>query len=199
MTEIYSAGIMSQSFWFVEFKKILKLSVDGKDNNEIKNEIINNNAFGLPNAYRTGRVCGYLMNRYSQMDGTLKKLFFSSDLQTQKLINLICILRQDRLFFEFIYEVYREKKMIGAEFLEAADGKTFMHTKEMQSEDVASWKDATKKRVLSCYYNFLTECGMLTADGRKRKITPPILDIALERYLEANGEIAITKAIAGVY
>ena len=107
MTEMYSAGIMSQSFWFVEFKKILKLSADGKGNDEIKNEIINNNAFGLPNAYRTGRVCGYLMNRYSQMDDTLIKLFFSSDLQTQKLINLICILRQDRLFFEFIYEVYK--------------------------------------------------------------------------------------------
>ena len=199
MTENYSAGIVSQSFWFVEFKKILKLAKEGKSNDEIVNEIINNNAFGLPNAYRTERVCGYLMNRYLQMDDMLKELFFTSDLQTQKLINLICILRQDRLFFEFINEVYKEKRIVGAEYLEAADGKTFMHKKEIQSDEVAIWKDATKKRALSCYYNFLTECGMLTADGKKRKITPPLLDIALERYLVANGEAAISKAITGVY
>ena len=43
------------------------------------------------------------------MDKTLIDLFCTSDLATQKVINLIAILRSDRLFFEFMFEVYREK------------------------------------------------------------------------------------------
>ena len=32
----YSAGLMSQSFWFIEFKKVVKLVSDGKSQNDIK-------------------------------------------------------------------------------------------------------------------------------------------------------------------
>ena len=34
--EAYSAGLMSQSFWFIEFQKVVKLISDGKSQNEIK-------------------------------------------------------------------------------------------------------------------------------------------------------------------
>ena len=34
--ETYSAGLISQSFWFVEMKKVIKLIDDGKSEEEIK-------------------------------------------------------------------------------------------------------------------------------------------------------------------
>lgn len=48
--EAYSAGLMSQSFWFIEFKKVVKLISDGKSQNEI-NRIYKSNCrfFTLPN------------------------------------------------------------------------------------------------------------------------------------------------------
>ena len=45
--EAYSAGLMSQSFWFIEFKKVVKLISDGKSQNEIKSACIEENAFNL--------------------------------------------------------------------------------------------------------------------------------------------------------
>ena len=34
--ETYSAGLISQSFWFIEMKKLIKLIDDGKSEQEIK-------------------------------------------------------------------------------------------------------------------------------------------------------------------
>ena len=126
-------------------------------------------------------------------------MFFSSDLATQKLINLIAVLRGDRLFFEFLYEVYRDKIILGEKTLELSDGKIFFNHKETQDDNVLAWKDQTKKRVQSAYYNFMIEANLLEIVEKKKLITPPLLDIALENYLRSNGETAIIKAITGEY
>ena len=131
------------------------------------------------------------------MDKTLIDLFCTSDLATQKVINLIAILRSDRLFFEFMFEVYR-KNIFGIPVIEDADVNIFFKNKEIQSEDIAAWTDGTKRRLRSIYFNYLTDANLLTVVDKKKTITPPILDIALERYLEACGESVIIKAITGV-
>ena len=74
----------------------------------------------------------------------------------------------------------------------------FFKNKEIQSEDIAAWTDGTKRRLRSIYFNYLTDANFLTVVGKKKTITPPILDIALARYLEACGESVIIKAITGV-
>lgn len=198
-TITYSAGIMSQSFWFVEFKKYLKLVLEGYTPEQIKVMVIQENLFGSPNEYRAKRIFGYISSRASHIEEKGIELFFSSDLATQKLLNLVCIIRQDRLFFEFINEVYREKVIIGADALDISDANIFFRNKEVQSEKVAEWTDRTKKNVRNCYFNFMTDANLLTVVEKKRKITPPLLDIELERYLEANGEAFIAKAITGGY
>ena len=48
------------------------------------------------------------------------------------------------------------------------------------------------------YFNYLTNANLLTIVNKQKTITPPILDIALERYLEACGDGDIVKAITGV-
>jgi len=132
------------------------------------------------------------------LDETLINLFCTSDLTTQKIINLITILRSDRLFCEFMFEVYREKNILGIPVIEDSDVNIFFKNKEIQSEDIASWSDGTKSRLRSIYFNYLIDANLITVVEKKKTITPPILDIALERYLEACGESIIIKAITGV-
>ena len=182
-TRIYSAGIMSQSFWFVELKKYLKLLSEGYTPGKIKTMVIQGNLFGSPNEYRARRIFGYISNRAAQMDETGLELFFSSNLATQKLLNL----------------VYREKAILGGNTLEKSDANVFFRDKEIQSEVVAGWTDKTKIRIQSAYFNFLTDANLLSIADKQKIITPPLLDIALEQYLEANGETSIIKAITGVY
>jgi hypothetical protein len=194
----YSAGLVSQSFWFVEMKKVIKLIDSGKNEEDIKKICIDENLFGAAKEYRAKRMYGYIWNRTKKLDKALIDLFCTSDLATQKIINLIAILRSDRLFFEFMFEVYREKKILGIPVMEDVDVNVFFKNKEIQSEDIAAWTDNTKRRLRSIYFNYLTDANLLTVVDKKKMITPPILDIALERYLETCGDNSIIKAITGV-
>ena len=196
--DIYSAGLVSQSFWFIEFKKVLPLVVEEKSQEEIKQYCVDENLFGAVNAYRSKRVTGYITNRVMTLDKTEIQLFQTSDLSTQKLINLIAILRTDRLFFEFIYEVYRERKLLGFNEITNSDVNQFFRSKGAQEPLIEGWIDSTKTRLRGIYYTFMTDAGLLTTENKKHMITPPLLDIALERYLEAKGETAVIKAITGV-
>ena len=194
----YSAGLMSQSFWFIEFKKIVKLINDGKSIDEVKAMCLEDNLLGIPKAYRAKRIYGYIIGRVKALDSTLIKLFCDSDLSTQKLINLITILRTNRLFFEFVYEVYREKVILGVPYMEDSDLGIFFKNKEAQSDDVAAWKDTTVKHLKSNYLNYLADANLLGECAKQRSITPPIVDVALERYLQAKNETTVLKAITGV-
>ncbi len=196
--EVYSAGLMSQSFWFTEFKKIAKLRQDGLPYDEIKKRCVEENLFGAAKEYRALRMAGYLIARLKAMDDELLSLFCEADMATQKLMNLICVLGTDRLFFEFVYEVYREKALLGAAYLEDSDSNAFFTRKEMQEALVAGWKESTKKHLRANYLNFMTEANLLTAEGGRRRITPPILDSALEQYLKAAHAETFIRALTGV-
>lgn len=198
ITETYSAGLVSQSFWFVEMRNIIKLLNEDKSAEEIKRLCIEENFFGAANDYRAKRMYGYIWNRTKKLDKMLIELFLISDLATQKIINLLTIIRSDRLFFEFMFEVYREKNILGAQVITDADLNIFFKNKEIQSEDIASWSDSTKRRLRSIYVNYLTDANLIAVVDKKRMITPPILDIALERYLKNCGDGVIIKVITGV-
>lgn len=197
MKEKYSAGLVSQSFWFVEMKKVIKLKSEGKSDEEIKTLCIDDNLFGAINTKRARRMYGYILNRVNRLDEQMIQLFEISDLSTQKIINLISILEGDRLFFEFIFEVYREKVILGSDELNEFDLNVFFKNKEVQSEDINKWIDKTKKRLGSAYFNFMRDANLITLVDKKKTITPPVLDIELEKYLEINGKKSLVKAIRG--
>ena len=186
--EKYSSGLVSESFWFIEFRKIIKLKHEGKTWDEIKDLCLTDNLLGISKEYRAKRNYGYLKNRIDALDAGLIEVFIHADLNTQKIINLIAIAKKNRLFFEFLYEVYREKVQMGAPELTESDINIFYKNKQSQDDDVSMWTDVTLRRLRSTYMNFLTDAGLLTVSGKEKKITPPILDITLENYLKDNGD-----------
>lgn len=198
---------MSQSFWFIEFRHYLRLKKENISDDEIKRRITEENLFGAPNECRAHRIGNYLSARAGRMSQEELVLFFACDITSQKLINLICIMRNDRLMFEFINEVYREKVMLGAETIDLSDGRAFFTEKEKQDDTVAGWQDKTKRRLISTYLNFMTDARLLSMSARMpgnsksgtRKITIPLPDEALQHHLETTGETTILKAIMGVY
>ena len=199
MEEKYNAGIMSQSFWFIEFKKIVLLYHNGNSYNEIKRQCVEENLLGAINPSREERMCGYLLTRLKSMDERLVEIFSSADILTQKLINLITLMNTNRLFFEFVYEVYRNKLIIGDSTIDMKDANIFFSQKESQNEDLASWNESTKKKLKSLFLNFLIEADLVRwSDNKKQKriINRVYVGIPLESYLKKNNA-SIYKAITG--
>ncbi len=198
MTLKYSAGLISQSFWLAETREIIKLKKDGTAEEEIKKMCIEEDLFNTQRESYSLRINRDVTRRLKNIDNELIDIFLSSDISTQKLINLYLIAKNDRLFFEFLFEVYREKNFIGAKSLSKSDLNTFFNNKELQSDIVKGWVETTKAKLKNLYFNFMTEANLLTGKDGEKLITPPILDPRLENYLELNGDVAILKAIMGV-
>lgn len=196
--ERYSAGIMSESPWFLEFKKLVQLYHSGLTPKEVRDRCIEENIFGMQTERRVVTTFQYLNRRYQSMDDTLVNLFCDSDLATQKLINLIAVVSGDRLFFEFLNEVYREKCITGFDAIELSDANTFFRSKSVESEELAAWKETTITKVRGSFFSFMMDANLVRKDKKRYLLTPPLPDIALERYLQASSRESLLKAVTGV-
>lgn len=194
----YSAGMVKLSFWFSESRKVIQLLNAGKSMDEIKTLCIEENIFGAPTTARSLQMYITVSARIESLDECFYKVFEESDIATQKMIVLISIMNTDSLFFDFVYEIYREKLIIGSDHIADSDLRIFFRDKQVQSEKVAGWKDYTLKRLGACYKTLLVEAGVLDRAQGGRDIMKPILDIALENCLRDHGMEVFAQALTGV-
>ena len=114
----YSAGAVKLSFWFPEFRKAVQLLAAGSSFDEIRRESQEENIFGAPTQRRADQICRTVLTRVQALDGSFYPVFLSGDLAAQKLFALAAVMACDTLFFDFVYEVIREKLIIGSNELE---------------------------------------------------------------------------------
>lgn len=194
----YSAGMVKLSFWFSEFRKVIELLNSGKTIEEIKAMSIEENIFATPTTARAIQIFNTVSNRVKSLDESFYKLFEESDVATQKIIALIAVMNVDSLFFDFVYEVYREKLIIGSNRFSDSDIRIFFKDKQLQSEKVAGWMDYTLKRLGACYKTMLMEAGVIDRASGDRELLKPILDIALENCLKDLRMELFIHALTGV-
>lgn len=194
----YSAGMVKLSFWFAEFRKVIELLSNGKTLPEIKQMNVQENIFSAPTQARAIQIFNTVSTRVKGLDSSFYAVFAKSDISTQKFIALIAVMQTDSLFFDFVYEVYREKLILGIDELADSDVGIFFKNKQLQSEKVAKWTDYTLKRLGTCYKTMLMEAGLIDQGTGTRKILKPILDKDLEECLKINGMETTLRALTGV-
>jgi hypothetical protein len=167
------------------------------DYDEIKRISLEENLFGVPKIYRAKEIYNTVSRRAKSLDRKTINLFCSTDLSSSKVLALLAVMKTDRLFFEFMYEVYREKIILGDATLDESDINIYMKNKQSQSDKVASWEDCTIKKLVNSYFNFLSDSGFILREGKVNKITPPILDNDVEQHLLGLGMKNYLQAITG--
>ena len=194
----YSAGAVKLSFWFPEFRKVVQLLDAGNSFDTIRRQSLEENIFCAPTQRRADQICRTVLARARALDSSFYPVFLSGDLSTQKLFDLAAVMACDTLFFDFIYEVIREKLIIGSNELEPKDMRIFFRDKQTQDARLAGWTDYTCKRLGSCYRTMLYEAGLTDKAKETRKIYKPILETELRQWLESHGMGLIVKAWTGV-
>jgi hypothetical protein len=194
----YSAGAVKVCFWFMEFKKVVSLLNDGRSLEEVKQLNQMENIFSAPTPLRAGQIFNTVSARVKSLDKSFYPLFMDSDLASQKLIALVAAMAQDTLFFDFVYEVIREKLIIGTNELADSDVSVFFKDKQQQDAKVAGWTDMTLNRLGRTYKTMLYEAGVLDKAKSSRKIFKPILAPELEKWLRENEMGICVKALTGV-
>jgi hypothetical protein len=194
----YSAGAVKHSFWFMEFRNEVKLLAEGKSFKEIRELCKTENIFASATPDRAVQTFNTVSARIKALGDSFYPIFLEGDIATQKLFALSAMMVYDTLFFDFVYEVIREKMIIGNNEYSQSDLNIFFKDKQLQSEKMAGWSEATLGKLSRNYKTYLYEAG-LTDKGREvRKIFKPILEPDMERWLKDNGMEQIVKALSGV-
>lgn len=194
----YSAGAVKLAFWFPEFRKVVQLLAVGSSFDEIRQKSQEENIFGAPTQRRADQICRTVLTRVQALDSSFYPVFLSGDLATQKLFALAAVMACDTLFFDFVYEVIREKLIIGSNELEPKDVRIFFRDKQAQDARLAQWTDYTCQRLGTCYRTMLYEAGLTNKSKETRKIFKPILETELRQWLEEHDMGLIVKAWTGV-
>jgi len=193
----YSTTIKSRPFLFNEEKKVINLYFKGFNPDNIKEKIIDEDIFKYNSKNRKKEIASTTLKRLDVLDEFLVNEFMQSSLAEQKFIVLYTIIKTDRLFFEFMIEVFREKYLVNDFELKDYDFESFFSEKAIQSERVANWQDYTYYKLKQVYIRILFEAGLIN-NQEDRKIIRPIVAKEITDHLIAIGDEIYAKALLGV-
>jgi len=193
----YKSTIKSVPFLFKEMKKAAILVNQGFRDFDIRAEAMEHNIFQVNTEARKREITSTVLQRLKTLDGFLLEKVANGDIGTSKQIIIYTIMKTDRLFFEFMHEVFREKMMLRDFSLQDKDFNIFFTRKKEQSDKVASWTDYTFYRLKQVYIRILSEAGLLKGQRRNWEIIKPIVDEEIVRHLKKIGETKYLGALTG--
>lgn len=194
----YSAGLTSKLFWLQEARKTATYILQEYDKAAIKEIAWEENIYQVKAEYRAYEVLNGTFRRMELLPKDVLNEFISCNIETAKIINLISILLDSRLFFEFMFEVYDEKIWLGEKEITDRDLNVFFDKKIEQSEVVAGWTETAIKKLKQCFTRMLFEAGLLESSSKPRNIRQAHIDYRLEELINKNDLEIYLKAIKGV-
>lgn len=193
----YTSILKSRPFLYLEIKKASQLKLQGLDKEEIKNKAIEENIFAVNTEARKREIASAVVNRIQELDDYTLDKIVNGSLQTSKQLAIYSILKTDRLFFEFMKEVYREKLLLKDFIITDKDFNVFFRRKAEQSEKIASWKDYTFYKLKQVYKRVLSEAGFIKNAKKEMEIIPQIIEEDVMKHLEDIGDIAYLEVMLG--
>ena len=183
----YSAKLTGESFLMYEFKIIAKLKKDGYSDKEIRRMVLEENLFQYKFKSSISRRLTPLIQRVNIIDENLINMLLLDPLGDGSIINLYAIMKNDRLFFEFMNEVVGERISTSDLYLEKKDINVFITEKKEQSEVVDKWTDETIAKIKQVIFKILSEAGVLE-DKKSGKLSRLIIPSEIKDYLLNIGD-----------
>lgn len=197
MMQKYTSILKSRPYFYLELKKGAQLKIQGISDDEIKNKAIEENIFNVNKEARKREIASTVINRINEMDEYILDKIVNGSLQTSKQLAIYGILKTDKLFYEFMKEVYKEKILLKDLILTDKDFNIFFRRKVEQSEQIAEWKDYTFYKLKQVYKRILVEAGFINNSEKDIKIVPQIMELDVVSHLKSIGELPYLEAILG--
>lgn len=190
----YSATLTGASFLQYELKQVLNLKKQGLSDAEIKRKVIEDNVFDYQVTSSLKRIVPSVLRRANALDELLQEWVLNSPLEVGKIINLYAIMKTDKLFFEFMNEVIREKLDASNYLLEKKDLNVFFTIKAEQNEKVAKWTELTVNKLKQVYMKLLYEVGLLR-NKKSGDLNRLLIDENIKRHLTSIDDTAYLRAM----
>lgn len=194
----YKSTIKSRPYLYKETKRAASLVNKGLEIKELRKESLENNIFQVETETRMKELASIISTRLKELDSYLIQKIENSNIETSKIIVLYAILKSDRLFFEFMNEVYKERILLKNLFIRDKDFGVFFQNKREQSDKVDSWSEYTFKKLKQVYIRILFESGLIANQKGDRQIVIPIIDSEVKDYIYKLGDKVYINAILGI-
>lgn len=193
----YAATNMARKFWLQEMIIGANLKREGYTDKDIRKNSLEDNIFqGRSENFRRETASGIIL-RLNTLDEYLINLLSNCNLEIAKQIVIYSIMKSDKLFFDFMNEIYKDKIILRDYKIKNADLKVFINRKQEQIPKITSWKSTTIERLKSNYISYLIEAGFIVRTKEYFEITMPIIDEQLKNHLIEIGDEIYLKAMIG--
>ncbi|SDT08954.1 Putative inner membrane protein [Paenibacillaceae bacterium GAS479] len=190
----YSATLTGAAFMLFELKQVLILKQLGFSDEEIKEKVLAENLFQYTVKASIKRSIPSVFRRAEVLDSTLCKMLLEHSLETSKIINIYAIMKTDRLFFEFMNEVIRDKWESDNYLFEKKDLNLYFIAKAEQDTGVAGWTEQTVSKLKNVIQRILLGSGILK-DKKTGELNRILLDEQLKQHLVYIGDIIYVRAM----
>ncbi|WFB59692.1 DUF1819 family protein [Paenibacillus sp. BR1-192] len=190
----YSATLTGASFMFYEFKQVISLRLSGFSEQEIRKKVLSENLFQYQDNASLKRSLPSVLRRVRILDELLCQMVLEQSLEAGKLVNMYAIMKTDRLFFEFMNEVIREKLESNHYLLERKDLNLYFVSKAEQDTGVAGWTEQTVTKLKNVIQRILLESGILK-DKQTGELSRILMDDQLKQHLIHIGDVAYVRAM----
>ena len=193
-------AVTSENFDYIEAKIVAQVMNRNKitNKNELFEYIKENKLIEGSNEKNLRKRFGTIFKRLSSMNNFLIEKLVEESPDIGKFINLFSIVINEKILFDFINEVLREKYLLLDKVIDKSDFIRFMSIKSEQIDKVNNWSDETKKKVSSQMKNYLEESGYLISTEKRMKemiISKPLIPIDILENIKENYGNEILKAL----
>ena len=194
----YSSAIKKTPFKYPIAKKIAKLMLEGLDYDEIYKRCFEENYIEIDSLERRREVTNVVYNRLCSLDDYLLNEFYSGDIATSKYILVYAIAKTDSLFFDFLFERYRDALMNSERhYLSIDDFDDFFESKKQSDLIVSKWGQFTLQCLTKGYRNILVESGLGRRERKTIVVERVMIHPAVEEHIELIGDKDYLKATLG--
>ena len=176
----YKTTIIRSALWYNESKKTVHYMLNGLNKSELTKKATEDNIYQVDTETRSKNIASTTYNRMSVYSEDLLEEFIKTDITTSKVMVLISIMATDKLFYEYMNEVYKEHKILDNKQLTKKELDKFIEQKKIENEKISQWSDGVIRRMKSTYIKILKDAGLIDQDNNIKSI---YIDYDVEKLL----------------
>lgn len=184
----YTSSIKDMPFLFSDMRRTARLLCEGKTREEIIELSMTTNIYQLEKEKRRRDLPLRMLKRLGTLDLPLVSIVANGREEDARLIAFLALIKSDRLFFEFMREIYSDKFLSGQREINNKDFLIFIEHKSQNDNTVAGWTPNNLARIRNTYKNILCEAGLAKKSGNALIIRKPICGRKISALLKGENE-----------
>ena len=187
-----SGSLTREQFYFYEMRTTARLMSEGLGDTKIIDKIVTENLFQYPTERTIKRAASACVNRLHALgDDSLISAIVEQDSFTAKQVCLYAVMRQYRIFWDFMITVIGSKYRQQDFTFSRRDINIFFMQLQEQDDTVAGWSEETVNRIIGVLIKILVENEYID-NGKTTTLNPVLINSTLENAIrEAGQEIAL--------